>query len=637
MSWDILPKANLQYFLQKLKDKFSKVTANPSTTTETLNSIDIDGTSYAIPSASSVTGVKGSNESNYRTGDVNVSANNVGALGVVGNVTVSSLDDLVALCLNSGNNKAFEGPINISTDIGVGITGWCNTIGACLNGPNNGNVNIGLFCLFMSTNTSASPRYAIIDGKTTGNYSVTATGVFTRNADLANVATSGSYNDLSNKPGVTSKTSVGFCPQLPNETTTTKYLRQDGSWQVPPDNNTTYSAGTGIGLSGTSFYLPIPRVAESCNALPGAASLRFREYTAGANYNLPNNAWYQILEIRSQDTNYGTQLALGMTIDAAFYRKYSGGSWGSWKSIINTDTTYSAGSNITLSGTRFSLTKANVTGALGYTPPTSDTNNKVEVIHSTSNAEYPIIFEGHNNQTTYTTAVYKTAYVTVNPYHAYLYVKHTSNGTFTIINSTGIYFRGSTNARLWCDGAQQIWIAASDESDFKLFLGVANKSWMFGPGGNGKVTLGQASYRWGQIYSTNASISTSDRKEKKDIVPLDDSAVDFIMALNPVSYKMINGDSGRTHYGMIAQDVEEELDELGMTAMDFAGFCKDQKYERYEEVVDKVTTTRERKVEGEYIYGLRYEEFIAPLIKTVQLQQQEIEELKHRIDILEGK
>ena len=49
-------------------------------------------------------------------------------------------------------------------------------------------------------------------------------------------------------------------------------------------NNTTYSAGTGIGLSGTSFYLPIPRVAESCNALPGAASLRFREYTAGFSF-----------------------------------------------------------------------------------------------------------------------------------------------------------------------------------------------------------------------------------------------------------------------------------------------------------------------------------------------------------------
>ena len=219
--------------------------------------------------------------------------------------------------------------------------------------------------------TEASTRENIVSGESHSTIFGKIKKFF---SDLKTVAFSGSYNDLSNKPGVTSKTSAGFCPQLPNETATTKYLRQDGSWQVPPDNNTTYSAGTGMGLSGTSFYLPIPRVAESCNALPGAASLRFREYTAGSNYGLPTNAWYQILEIRSQDANYGTQLALGMTTDAAYYRKYSGGSWGSWYSLINTNTTYSGSSTVTLSGTTFSLTKANVTTALGYTPPTSDTN-----------------------------------------------------------------------------------------------------------------------------------------------------------------------------------------------------------------------------------------------------------------------
>lgn len=37
---------------------------------------------------------------------------------------------------------------------------------------------------------------------------------------------------------VVSKTANGLAPQLPDETTTTKYLRQDGSWEVPPDNNT---------------------------------------------------------------------------------------------------------------------------------------------------------------------------------------------------------------------------------------------------------------------------------------------------------------------------------------------------------------------------------------------------------------
>lgn len=38
------------------------------------------------------------------------------------------------------------------------------------------------------------------------------------------------------------KSSDGLCPKLPNETTTTKYLRQDGAWAVPP--NTTYGVAS---------------------------------------------------------------------------------------------------------------------------------------------------------------------------------------------------------------------------------------------------------------------------------------------------------------------------------------------------------------------------------------------------------
>ena len=40
----------------------------------------------------------------------------------------------------------------------------------------------------------------------------------------------------------------------------------------------------------------------------------------------------------------------------------------------------------------------------------------------------------------------------------------------------------------------------------------------------------------------------------------------------------------------------------------------------------------EETVEGEYDYSLRYDEFIAPLIKVVQAQQQEINSLKEDID-----
>lgn len=47
---------------------------------------------------------------------------------------------------------------------------------------------------------------------------------------------------------------------------------------------------------------------------------------------------------------------------------------GTWQTPPDNNTTYSGSSTVTLSGTTFSLTKANVTTALGYTPPTSDTN-----------------------------------------------------------------------------------------------------------------------------------------------------------------------------------------------------------------------------------------------------------------------
>lgn len=44
--------------------------------------------------------------------------------------------------------------------------------------------------------------------------------------------------------GVVSKSENGLAPKLPDETATTKYLRQDGTWAVPPDNNTMYRDAT---------------------------------------------------------------------------------------------------------------------------------------------------------------------------------------------------------------------------------------------------------------------------------------------------------------------------------------------------------------------------------------------------------
>ena len=202
--------------------------------------------------------------------------------------------------------------------------------------------------------------------------------------------------------------------------------------------------------------------------------------------------------------------------------------------------------------------------------------------------------------------------------------------------SHSLYFLegGTSGGFLW--SGQKMQIMASTEASYTISLGVESSMWGLYPASTG-VNLGTAGKKWGTVYAATGTINTSDRNDKKDIYDLtEQQSIDLIMDLKPVSYKYKDGK--RTHYGMISQDVEETLDKLGMTAMDFAGFCKDQKYETYEvETADGQKVEKQRKIEGEYLYGLRYEEFIAPLIKTVQMQQTEINELKAQIKLLGGK
>lgn len=163
-------------------------------------------------------------------------------------------------------------------------------------------------------------------------------------------------------------------------------------------------------------------------------------------------------------------------------------------------------------------------------------------------------------------------------------------------------------------------------------------------------SLGDSTHKWTDVWATNGAIQTSDANDKRDIQDTD-LGLAFINALRPVSYvwkdfqyttqtrvidvttenlldehgEIVLREDGepatktveteriveeehtqshsRSHYGLIAQEVEEALE-----GKDFAGLIKDE----------DIGT-----------YGLRYQEFIAPLIKAVQ-------ELSARIDILEA-
>ena len=141
-------------------------------------------------------------------------------------------------------------------------------------------------------------------------------------------------------------------------------------------------------------------------------------------------------------------------------------------------------------------------------------------------------------------------------------------------------------------------------------------------------SIGLGSFRYTAIYAVNGTIQTSDEREKTDIIN-SDLGLEFVSKLRPVSFKWKIGQNNvtnetiideegnettkeivtpragiRTHYGLIAQEVEELLN-----GKDFGGFIHDKESD---------------------LKGLRYDQFVPLLIKAIQ-------ELKAEIDILKAK
>lgn len=148
------------------------------------------------------------------------------------------------------------------------------------------------------------------------------------------------------------------------------------------------------------------------------------------------------------------------------------------------------------------------------------------------------------------------------------------------------------------------------------------------------LKLGTASNKFGQIYSSNSAISTSDKNFKKDITPLDEKYLQLFLLLQPVSYLFKNGTSGRTHIGFISQDVEEAMIKCGISDLEFAGFCKDvkKKYTTDENGDEIESDDLDENGNVQYIYSLRYEEFIGLITKAVQVLWNKMEELKNEIN-----
>lgn len=226
-----------------------------------------------------------------------------------------------------------------------------------------------------------------------------------------------------------------------------------------------------------------------------------------------------------------------------------------------------------------------------------------------------------------------------------LYFLDSSGNTIANYSKSGLYYYDTSgNTKSALQNAHPMLIG-NGTSLTANFTGNTGSGWtleagVFRPTVNSDLDLGSSSYKWKQIYSIYSTISTSDRREKKKIKPVPSKYLKLFDLLEPVVFHHKGGD--RVHIGFISQDVEKALEESGMTAEDFAGFCKDMKmkpakFNKKGEIIKEEEPVLDKDGNPDYNYGLRYEEFIALNTAKIKAMEKYIDALEARVAALEKK
>lgn len=103
------------------------------------------------------------------------------------------------------------------------------------------------------------------------------------------------------------------------------------------------------------------------------------------------------------------------------------------------------------------------------------------------------------------------------------------------------------------------------------------------PGADNARTCGNVSWRWSEVYATNATINTSDAREKQQVRALSDAERRVAVRCKALvrAYKWndavaTKGDGARLHFGVLAQDVQAAFAAEGLQAEAYALFCYDE-------------------------------------------------------------
>jgi len=186
-----------------------------------------------------------------------------------------------------------------------------------------------------------------------------------------------------------------------------------------------------------------------------------------------------------------------------------------------------------------------------------------------------------------------------------LSVKENAGSSLSMYTQTTQQYLIATNRlNLYTDGAPQV---ALDDGTFA-------------PAVDGDVTLGAPLFRWGQIYSTVGSISTSDEREKQDVADLSDAERRVAVALKGLIKKFRfkdsvakKGDAARIHIGVMAQEVKAAFEAEGLDAFAYGIVCYDEWDEQHSTDInnEEVFTAAGNR------YGVRYDELYGFIISTL--------------------
>lgn len=167
----------------------------------------------------------------------------------------------------------------------------------------------------------------------------------------------------------------------------------------------------------------------------------------------------------------------------------------------------------------------------------------------------------------------------------------------------------------------------------------ATEKWTFSASGillptaDNAYSLGNASHRVSELFAGTAAINTSDAREKTSVTDPDEALMRAWGKVNFKSFQFTDavekkGENARTHFGVVAQQVQEAFASEGLDVSRYALFCYDKWDDEYEniEVIDIEAVLDEQgneitpavtHIEKKLVtpagdrYGIRYSEALA--------------------------